>query len=57
MQLSAEELLAKTLRSFENCVLVDNNLCGKLFSSLELPSTFHESLKVTSVPLLIPDFN
>ena len=46
----AEELFAKALRSFETCVLVKNNLCRKLFSSLELPTTFHESFKVTSVP-------
>ena len=32
-----EELFEKALRSFETCVLVNSNLCGKLFSSLELP--------------------
>ena len=31
----AEELLAKALRSFETCVLINNNLCVKSFSSLE----------------------
>ena len=35
----AEELFAKALQSFETCVLVNNNLCGKLFSSLESPTT------------------
>ena len=34
-----------------------NNLCGKLFSSLESPTTFDEIFKVTSVPFFIPDFN
>ena len=29
---------AKALRSFEICVLVNNSLCGKLFSSLESPT-------------------
>ena len=28
----AEELLAKALKSLETCVLVNNKLCGKLFS-------------------------
>ena len=31
----AEELFGKALRSFETCVLVNKNLCGKLFSLLE----------------------
>ena len=32
----ADEPFAKALRIFENCMLVNNNLCGKLASSLEL---------------------
>ena len=32
------------LRSFETCVLVNNNLHGKLFASLELPATFDEGM-------------
>ena len=48
----AKELFAKALRSFETCVLVNNNL----FSSLESPATFDENFKVTSVPFFIPDF-
>ena len=35
----AEELFAKSLQSFETCVLVNINLYGKLFSSLESPTT------------------
>ena len=44
----AEELFAKALASFETCVLVNNKLCRKLFSSLESPTTFDESFNVTS---------
>ena len=51
-----EKLFAKTLRRFETCVLVNNNLCGKLFSSLKLP-IFYEFFKATSVSIFIPDFN
>ena len=35
------------------CVLVNNNFCGKLVSSLELPITFDESFTVASVLILI----
>ena len=31
----ADELFGEVLRSFETCVLVNSNLCGKLFSSLD----------------------
>ena len=53
----AEELFLKTLQSLETCVLVHNNLCRKLFSSLESLTTFDEIFKVTSEPFFIPDFN
>ena len=33
------EIFPKVLQSFETYVLVGNNLCGKLFSSLESPTT------------------
>ena len=52
-----EELFEKTLRSFETCVLVNNNLCGILFSLLESLTTFDERHKVTLVPFFITDFN
>ena len=39
----AEELFEKALQSLETCVLVNNNLCRKLFSSLESPTTFDSS--------------
>ena len=53
----ADEPSSKALRSFETCVLVNINLCGKLFSSLESPTSFDEIFKVTSVLFFIPDFN
>ena len=53
----AKELFAKALRSFETCVLVNNKLCRKLFSSLKSPLTFDEIFKATSVFFFIPDFN
>ena len=53
----AEQLFAKTLRCFETCALVNNNLRRELFSALESPATVDEILKVTSVPFFIPDFN
>ena len=53
----AEELFAKALQIFETCVLVNNNLWRRLFSSSELPKISGERFKVTSVPFFIADFN
>ena len=53
----ADEPFAKALQIFENFVLLNNNLCGKLVSSLELPIRFDEGFKVTSVPFFIADLN
>ena len=50
----ANELFGKALQSLE---IFSKNLCGKLASSLELPITFDERFKVTSVLFFIPDFN
>ena len=44
--LLAEELFAKDLQSFEICVLVNKNLCGKLFSSLESSKALIEFSKL-----------
>ena len=52
----ADEPFTKALRSFETCVLVNNNLYRKLISSLELPTTFEEIFKVPSVPFFILQF-
>ena len=40
----ADEPFAKALRIFETCALVNNNLCGKLVSSLEFPIKFDKRL-------------
>ena len=53
----AEEPFVKALQSLETSVLVDNDFYEKLVSSLELPITFNERFKVTSVPFFIPDLN
>ena len=53
----AEEPFGKALRSFQTCVLVNNNLCGKLVSLLVLPATFDEIFKATLVPFFVPDFD
>ena len=39
----------KALKIFETCILVNNNLCGKVISLLGLPTTFDERFEVTSV--------
>ena len=38
----ADEPFAKTLGSFENCVLVNEKVCGKIFSSFDSPTTFNK---------------
>ena len=53
----ANEPFAKALRRLETCVLVNNNLCGKLLSSLKPSATFNESFKVTAAPFFVLDFN
>ena len=52
----AEELFPKAWWGFETCVLVNNNLCGKFFSSLESPTTFSKNFKSISVPFFVPDW-
>ena len=44
-----DELFAKVLRIFETYKSINNNLRGKLVSSLESSTKFDEKLKVTSV--------
>ena len=43
----ADEPCAKTLQIFETFISVNDNLYGKLVSSLEVPIKFDERLKVT----------
>ena len=49
--------LQKLYKALKTLVIVNNNLCRKLFSSLVSPTTFDEIFRVTSVPFFIPDFN
>ena len=49
----AEKLFAKVLQSLKTCVLVNNNVYGKLVASLESAEIFDESFKVTLVPFCL----
>ena len=49
--------LRKLHRILETCVSFNNNLCGKLVSSLKSPTTFDGRFKVIWVPFFIPQFN
>ena len=54
----SDELLAFiSFTKTQNFVLVNNSLCGKLVSLLELPIRFHERFKVTLVPYFFSDYN
>ena len=53
----AEELFPRALQSLKLVLLVHNNLCRKLFSSLQSPTTLDKIFKITSVPFCIPGFN
>ena len=44
-----DNLFEKALEIFATCLLVNNNLCGKLVSSSELPIIFDVNLEATSV--------
>ena len=48
----SEEILAKVLLSFQTCILVNNNLCRKLFSSLESSTTLEEIFKLLQYQFL-----
>ena len=47
----------KALRRFATCLLVNDNLCGKLFSSSELLIVFDDSLKPTSASFSLISVN
>ena len=55
--MSIDVFLAKTLRIFATCLLVNNNSSGKLVLSFELLTVFDDILKTTSVSFFIDDFN
>ena len=42
--------------SLDTCVLVNNNLCGKLFSSFEPPESFDQICKDASILSLSSGF-
>ena len=51
------ELFVEALWRFATCVLVNNNLCGKLISSLILRIIFDDTLKTASVSYFNAKFN
>ena len=53
--ISVDDLLAKALRRFLTCLLIDNNLSGKLVSSSR--AKFNDNLETTPVSSFIADFN
>ena len=52
----AEELFAKALQSSETCIIVNNNPCRRLFSSVNLQHHL-KNFKVTSVLPFTPYFD
>ena len=46
--ISADGFLAKSLQRFAACVLVNDNLCGKLVMSLGLPIIIDDNVKIVS---------
>ena len=53
----ADKPFAKALQLFKTCASVNDNLCGKLVSSLKFANEFDGRSKVTPAPFFIPDFN
>ena len=53
----ADKLFAKDLQRLNTCLLVRDDLCGKLALLLELPPIFDDNRKVTSVLFFAADFN
>ena len=53
--ISVDDLFAKVIRRFDTCLLVNNNLCGKLVSLS--PIIFDDNLKAVSDSFFIADFN
>ena len=47
--ISVHKLFARALQRFGTCLLINNTLCGKLVSSLELPIIFDDNFKTTSI--------
>ena len=55
--ISADELFANVLRRFATYLLVNNNSCRKVVSSLELPIIFDDNLKTILVSFFIAYFH
>ena len=53
----ADEPFAKAFPIFETCLSVNNSLCGKLVSSLEIPIKLDERFNVILTPFFITDYN
>ena len=49
----ADVWLSNAFLRLKFCLLVNNNLLGKLVSSSELPTILDDNLKTTSVPFLL----
>ena len=47
--ISVDELLGNVLQRLSICLLINNNSCGKLVLSSQLPIIFDDNLKTTSV--------
>ena len=48
----ADKPFGQALRNFQTGVLINNNLCGKLFSALESPTTFEQFSKLLQYQIL-----
>ena len=55
--ISVDELSVKALRIFETCLSINNNLWGKLVSSLESRIIFGDNLKTTYASFFIAEIN
>ena len=55
--ISVDKFFSKYLQRSATCLLVNNDLWGKLVSSSELPIIFNDNLKTTSVSFFNANFN
>ena len=55
--ISVDKWFEKALRRFLTCLLITNNLWGKLVSSSELPTIFDDNLKTSSASFFIADLS
>ena len=50
--ISVHKLFARALQRFGTCLLINNTLCGKLVSSLELPIIFDDNFSFNFILFL-----